>query len=155
MSQNKVRSGQFFTSTHQKTNWAIKPDVGTTLENVLSPHYWAAIVSRMRLFDRIEVLFTDSQIWAELLVVEIDSVKEGDYSNKTAKWARVVVIAQLDWSKKSQAKKDYADEEIVVIHRGPRKWSIIRTSDKAVLEEDIATKEQAEEKLAVLLEKLA
>lgn len=155
MSQNKVRSGQLFVATHQKTDWAIKPDIGTTMENILSPHYWAAIVSKMRLFDRIEVLFSEGHLWAELLVVEIDSVKEGDVCNRNAKWARVVVISMLDWSKKSDEKKIYQGEEINVMHRGPRKWSIVRSSDKVVLEEDIATKEQAEEKLAVLLEKLA
>lgn len=121
---------------YKRTLWFVTSSEGVTVEHVLEPEYWAHVAQRMKPFDRIELVSYDGTWMVDLLVIT---------TGKTA--AKVIKLHEytLDGT--------YADLSSVnrtheIKHRGPRKWSIIRISDGAVVKENIDTRDDAERELA-------
>lgn len=104
---------------------------GTTLDHALQPEFWAHVSRKLKVRDRIEVHAQDGSWMAELLVRRAGPVS-----------ASVGLISKVTFD----AAAPLAGAEGVEIKwRGPSvKWSAIRTADKAVLVENLDTREEVE-----------
>lgn len=116
-------------------------DIGTRPEDLLDPAYWAHVSVRFKPMDRIEARAADGTWLAELVVLE---------SSRT--WARCHMLSchnltstdvSMSQATTAEAKGD-AEPVYEVVHRGPRKWSVVRRSDREVMHEGEARREGAE-----------
>lgn len=123
--QRNVQQAEF-----ARTVWVIKPEPGTTLEDLLQPETWAHIAKTLRPGDRIEVMPAGGEWFAELQVRSSANTE-----------ARVSLLRRVDFADPPTA----ASVEIDVKHRGRSGWSVIRKSDKTVLVDGLQTKEEADE----------
>ena len=126
--QHQVKQADFI-----RTVWAVKPEPGTSLEDMLAPDYWANVAKTLKAGDRIEITAADNSWFAELLV-----------RSTSALAATLAVLRSTDFTDAKQSPTAEA-VQYDVRHRGGAGWSVIRRSDKAVLFEKGETREQAED----------
>lgn len=154
-----IRPEQFATS-----RWAINVPAGSTIKDLVSPDFYANIANQLGKNDYIRALFDDGSYIVDLLVTEVDT------KNQTPVWIRTVItnvvnIAEAEEKTKEILKQEIKQEKEVVTgelshpdyeikFRGAKKYSIIRKNDKAVLQEDLLTKEAANEALKELIAKI-
>lgn len=110
-----------------------------TPSDVLVPGFWAHHAMKLKPFDEIRVRSEDgtwmgyyvvldcSRTWAKLKLLSLHSLGTADVALTQA--SETEVRAFIDQHK--------------VIHRGPRKWSVVRKSDGAVLAEGIEQRDEA------------
>lgn len=130
-------AGALQLAEHRRNIWVVEAAEGVQPEDLLKPQYWAHHSGKLSPWDRIEVRAKDGSWFQELLVMDASRV-----------WARVMPLAQvvrLTTADVSQTQASPIDFE--VMHRGPRKWSVIRKKDRAVMFEDGSLKEDAEKYL--------
>lgn len=111
---------------HQRQVWVAKVPKGVEPADVLDPAYWAHHGGKLSPYDKIEVRAEDGTWYQELIVMD-----------SSRAWARVMPVTQVlrfETSDVSQSKTAPTGYEIQ--HRGPRKWSVVRTKDRAVMFED-------------------
>lgn len=108
---------------------------------ILQPGFWANVAHKMRPLDRIEVMDAERN-WLSVLFVRSVGTHQ----------ALVKELWRADLSPGPAAD---LSAEFEVIHRGPRKWSVKRLSDKAILSENMETREEAEGWLRSNLKALA
>lgn len=109
---------------------------GIKLEELAKPEFWAHVAALVKPFDRIEVRADDGSFWAELLVTKVD---------KASVSTRPIQFVDL---RPAPSKIEAPAASFVTKFRGPRKWSVLRVVDQAVLAEDLATEDDANTKLA-------
>lgn len=117
--------------------WHVTVPTGVERTDLLDPAFWAHHAQGKTPGDEIRALAEDGSWRATYLIV--DSAKN---------WIRV---AELTFDELSREDAQASDEQVKefldgykVTHRGPRKWSVLRASDGAVLQEDIGEKETAQ-----------
>jgi hypothetical protein len=116
----RLTPNRFSLAETRRNIWQIIPEDGTPYELLFDKDYWAAMASKLRPFDRIEVLADDGSFWAELLVL---------MATKTQ--AAVMELRKIDISTKEVAQ---VEEKFAVKWRGPhRKWSVIRSADSSIV----------------------
>jgi hypothetical protein len=128
---------------HARNIWVVRSEYGVTREDIEKPSYWAHIAAKLRPRDRIEVLADGGEFYAEYLVMSCDRT-----------WAKIVPIVYLDLTKVSVVSGDQADDVMnsyEIKHRGAKRWSVIRKSDRAVLQEGMMTEEDCKNWIAVYL----
>lgn len=123
--------------------WSSTAAFGVTREDIENPGYWAHVASRLRSKAKIEVHAEDGSFYAEYLVIN---------SDKT--WAKVICLRFIDL--KEIAKITTEQEASIfsgydIKFRGPRRWSVVRKSDNAVLQEGMHLEEDARKWLSVHL----
>lgn len=93
-------------------------------KDVLNPDYWTHLANKLRAGDRIEIQAHDGSYFAEVVVAAV--------------YSRAVAVAVVF---KTNTKKNeiFDNPEYVIKFRGPRKWSVVRVKDSAIIKEDIAT----------------
>lgn len=134
----KLLGGKLKRAEHERMVYRIKPDDGTTLEDIMKQEYWAHVGKQLRTMDIIEVVFQDGSRYVELLVVDSGPL-----------WAKVAVKADIDLTAKkveaAEAREQAAeDAPYKVEYRGPNdKWCVIRKSDGEKIEKGFASKEDA------------
>jgi hypothetical protein len=133
---------RFAMAEHKRMTYCVNPEEGTSFEEVLTPGYWAHVSGKLRVLDQIEVVPDDMSYHATLLVLDAGR-----------SYAKVAVLHKVDIGPVDTAAVPDAEYEIKL--RGPHKWSIVRVSDKAVIKEGIATREDANLELAGHLKALA
>lgn len=124
---------------YKRVQWFCHAAEGVTPDDILKPEYWAHVAQKLNIntgFDRIEVLANDGSWMAELLVLT---------TGRTAAKVKMLALHDLDGA---YADMSNANKTHDIKHRGPRKWSIVRLSDGAVVKENIPTREDAELELA-------
>ena len=109
-----------------------RPKPGTPFESVLDPAYWAHNASKLRLRDRIEIEPEDNAYFAELRVIDCGRT-----------WAKVLVLRHIDLNAPAEKAEEAADESFIVKFRGPKKWSVVRESDKAIMVEGLGSEAEA------------
>ena len=118
------------------TQWNVRVPVGVTREDMLFPSFWAHHANAKRPGDEIRALADDGTWRATYLVVD---------SAKT--WLKVKELTYIELSGKESEENALLVKAFIgehnVVHRGPRKWSVLRTADGAVLTEDIQEKDAA------------
>jgi hypothetical protein len=102
---------------------------------LLDPAYWAHVTSKFTPWDHIEARANDGTWWAEYIVLSVDRA-----------FARVALLRKVNLTTPDVAmSQSEIPKAYEVKHRGPHsKWSVIRLSDKQVLFENGALREDAE-----------
>ena len=126
----KLTPSRFGLAEHKRNIWHVSVDASTTLDEIRHKEFWSHIAYKLRPLDQIEVITDDASEWHRLLVVN---------ANKNEAIIRVIDSVKLDESLTEELKTGYE-----VKFAGPvAKHRIIRRSDGQVIEEGIATKEEA------------
>lgn len=123
--------------------WAATAAFGVTKEDIENPIYWSHVCARFRPKDRIEVHSEDGSFYAEYMVTSCDRT-----------WAKVVCLMFLELNKAAKltdAQVQGIHENYEIKFRGPKKWSVIRKSDRATLHEGLHTEDDAKKWLEVHL----
>ena len=123
--------------------WSSTAAYGVTREDIENPGYWAHVAARLRNKARIEVHAEDGSFYAEYLVINADKT-----------WAKVLCLRFIDLKETAKLTAEQATSIFSgydVKFRGPRKWSVVRKSDNAVLQEGMHSEEDSRKWLAVHL----
>lgn len=100
-----------------RQDFVVTAEIGTTIEQVMKPEFWANTAGKFNLFDHVEVRCEDGSWVADFLVL-------GAGRN----WARLHLKAEYKLST-SEAALTVTPKHTVKF-RGPHlKWSVIRVSD--------------------------
>lgn len=123
---------------------------GVTKDDILKPSFWAHHAIRLRPHDEIKAVAEDGTWIAYLTVLDC-----------SRNWARVQMLAHYTLTSTDVSLTQASNEEVnteaqkyEIKFRGPLKFSLIRKSDGAVIEEGIATKDEAEKRLDAYARKL-
>jgi hypothetical protein len=138
LTQNRLTQADF-----ARVIFAVTPEYGTKIEDVLKPEYWAHVASKLKPRCRIEVLAEDNSYFAELLVITC---------GKT--FASVTVLRYIDLSGKvpkpetASDKTEGLDEFNTADHyvdyvTGQSRGRVIQRSSKNVVKEGFASKKDA------------
>lgn len=127
---------------YKRRNWFCEAVEGVTLDDVLKSEFWAHVAAKMTPFDRIEVVSFDGTWGADLVVLA---------TGRTAAKVKQLHFYEFEGGYTDMSSVNTSHE---IKHRGPRKWSIIRLSDNAVVKEGIPTREEADRALADYLKAL-
>lgn len=108
-----------------RQDWVATAEMGTTLEQIIEPSYWAHMASRLKPYDHIEVRVDDGIWLAQLLVKEAGR-----------NWAAVLMLqsykletADVSQTRSSKYKVDW---------KGPHlKYCVIRLEDGERLQEQM------------------
>lgn len=121
------------------TRWDAKIGIGIAPEALLAPAFWAHHAVKLKPMDEIRARAEDGTWVGYYLVLD---------SSRT--WAKVHPLAVHRLTTADVALSQASEEQIKafkeahkVVHRAMHKWSVVRTSDGAVLTEGIEQKDQA------------
>lgn len=108
----------------------ITADNATTLEDVLKPEYFVHVASKLHNTDIIEVI-PENESWFATLIVRACS--------------RIHAKCEvLNYKSFGAAAAPVAEGPFLIQHKGTKaKWSIIRRSDKELIKDGFASKEEA------------
>lgn len=119
--------------------WDARIGIGVSPEDLLVPGFWAHHAMRLSPMDEIRAHAEDGSWVAYLLVLDC-----------SRNWAKVKLLsahqlttADVSLTAASDAEVKAVIEAHEILHRGPRRWSVVRRSDRAVLHEDELQKEAA------------
>lgn len=116
---------------YDRQEWTVNAELGTSLEDVLLPSYWAHMAEQMKQYDHIEVRIDDGSWVAFLLVTSCDRT-----------WAKVKMLSKIDLD--DDMSTPITSKLHEVKWRGPQlKFSVIRLSDNKVIKEGIGDKLEA------------
>lgn len=123
----------------QSTRYDALVPTGVPVEALAKPEFWAHQGAKLRPWDEIRARAEDGSWMANLVVLDCSRT-----------WARVKLLNYHKCTTGDVALTQASEEAIKahieqhkLMHRGPRKWSIVRVADGTVIAEDIATKEEA------------
>lgn len=134
---NKLKTNRRELADFKRQFHSITPEAAHSVEDTLKPEYWAHVAPNFRIGDRIEAIWEDGSKFLEYTVMETGEA-----------WVKVVVINEVKLTKDGKAeqkdevevKQDYK-AKYINRHSG---WGVIRTSDNVRLEENLDSKEAAE-----------
>jgi len=130
----KAALADFKLADFNRSCWCISLKVGQSREDFMRPDFWAHVASRMKKHDRVEILHEEGGYFAEVIVKSVEKLG--------------VIVALLREVNLNELETTTVDQsEYTLKFRGPRKWSILRTADGQVIEENIDTEGQAKQKL--------
>jgi hypothetical protein len=135
----KLQVAALQNAEYRRATFVAVAEIGTTIDDVMQPEYWAFHAQKLSPWDKIEIQWEDMSQWVEVMV--LDCAKT---------WAKVYIIREERISQGLLREEcDVAVTRILasheIVHRGPRKWSVIRKSDREVIKEDLNLKDDAEE----------
>lgn len=135
MSLNVTR---FKLAEYHRSTYACMVEHGTAPGQLVEPAFWAHVASSLKPGDIIQVE-PDSREWfAELYVLE-----------SGMNFARVALLSVSPLVDTNRPAVDESDADFSVDWKGPaKKWSVIRTADKAYVYEGLPSKDAALAKLA-------
>lgn len=117
---------------HTRNDWTIDAEVGTTIEDVMEPGYFAHMAELMQPFDHVNVRMDDGT-WAAYLIV----------TGTGRNWARVHLDRKIDLIIDQSAPLETVRHK--VDWKGPHsKFAVIRVSDGAKVKEGCTTRAEAE-----------
>lgn len=124
----KILKNQLIEAEFSRAIWVAKPEIGTTLADMVQPEYWAHITAFMKPGARIEVFPADNTWFAELYVRGVRD-----------KAVDVFVLRSVVFDEQ-EAVSD--GEEYIAKFCGPHaKWRVIRTKDNEVVQEGLEKNE--------------
>lgn len=114
---------------YERVEYVATVEAGLAFEQVLNPEFWAYVEPKLKPYDLIEVRSDDGLFFAKLLVLD---------KTKGAVKTKVIYKVDLDTKEKLESTVFRAD------WKGPhKKWCVIRESDNVIVEEGIASKQDA------------
>ncbi|MGH8678785.1 MAG: hypothetical protein ACREUQ_10590 [Burkholderiales bacterium] len=124
---------------HVSTRYDAKINHGVTLEQILVPAFWAHHAVRLKPMDEIRARAEDGTWIAELTVLDCSRT----WASVCLRSVHHFTTSDVSISKASESEVKTFIEAHRVVWRGPRKFSVIRNEDNAVLTEGIEQKENA------------
>ena len=122
------------------SRWSAKIAQGVQPEALLVPSFWAHRATKLKPLDEIRAHAEDGTWVAYFIVLDCSRT-----------WAKVKELsrhnlgtADVSLTQASEADVKAFIEQHNVVHRGPHKWSVVRKADKAVLQEGLALRGDAE-----------
>jgi hypothetical protein len=129
--QNKLHVSRFRLAENVRNIWSVSPAEDVAFETLLHPEYWTHVARQLRAGDRIEIEPEDGSYFAQLRVLSVGE-----------RWASVQVLSKVDTAHAVEAPAD--GDGYFYKWRGPHAGhSILRTSDKHVMKEGFASKDEA------------
>jgi hypothetical protein len=115
---------------------------GVTRADMLNPSFWAHVANMLRPRYEIRVFCEDDSFYASYLVMSCDKT-----------WAKVHELSYHNLDRSAMTPDQLAKilEDYDVTFRGPKKWSAIRKLDRVVLQENMHSREDAQQWLLVHL----
>lgn len=124
----KLSPGRLKEAEFTRKIYEVTAEIGTTADDLLKPDFWVHVSARMKARERVEVHAQDGTWCADLIVRSASRVG--------------AVMALLAFHDFAAAKSNDAElDDYEIKHRGPRKWSAIRKTDKMIVVEDKDTRE--------------
>lgn len=133
--------GQLREVEYVSHTWIADISIGVTPKQVLEPSFWANFAPLLSPWDKIEARAEDgswygiylvldcSRVWTKVKQLHLYNLTSGDVS-----------LSQ------SEREIETAKQRYTIMHRGPRRWSVVRRdAEKTVMTEDLAQRENAEE----------
>jgi hypothetical protein len=115
-----------------RQDWVVNAEVGTKIDEVLDPGYFALMCTQFQPFDRIEVRAESGEWVVELMVLRVERT-----------WCRTHLLQAYKLSN-DVADVAQAAPRHKVEHKGTmKKWTVIRISDGASVQDGFASKELA------------
>lgn len=107
------------------------PEANVTINDMLSPAYWAHVAKSLKAGCRIEAVAADGSWFVELYVIRADRT-----------WAQTALMREV---KLSSLKIDIEKHEDFMVKFGTAqtKFRVIRKSDKQVIKEGLSTAQEA------------
>lgn len=129
--------------------FAITPEVGTTMEDILEPEYFAHVGVKFKPRDIIEVTFEDMSRYAWLIVIDADRL-----------WAKTKVVMDTDLSgakaEGAATRTEKSPQLYEVIYKGLNdKWIVKRLSDGETMKANLANKEEGQKWITEHMKALA
>lgn len=119
---------------HERNSWRVIAAKGVEPADLLEPSYWQHHAGKLAPWDHIEVRAEDGSWYQELVVMD-----------SSRAWARVAPkLPVVRFTTPDVSLSQTAPSEYEVMHRGPRKWSVIRKKDRAVMFEEGGQRDAAE-----------
>lgn len=116
---------------HAFVHHAVTAELGTTLEDVLRPEYFAHFASRFAPYHEITVRVDDGTWYAKLVVLAVGR-----------SWVKTEVLHAVSLSSKDVEQTQADSYE--VLYRGPTlKFGVVRKADRSVLKDRFSTKAEA------------
>lgn len=138
----KLNTSNLREAEYERKIYAVTPEHGTTIEQMLDPAYWANVGYKFKPGDRIEVISEDSTWFAELLVIAAARLWA---KVSTLRFVELTTAVAGDATKTSTPPADSAfDDYIIKWGTGSTKFRVVRKQDKEVIREGFATKRDAE-----------
>ena len=109
--------------------WCLTVPVGTTVQDMLNPGYWAHLARQLQPGDRIEVEPDDGSYFAELRVL--------DSGNQ---YAKVMALREVKLEAIEPSASVSVPGHTVEWSGRHTKWRVIRESDRKVLKDGLASK---------------
>ena len=116
-----IKEAEYERSIHAAT-----VPIGTLPEDLTNQAYWAHVAQFLKPWGRIEAHCFDGTWFAEYLVTEVGRT----FAKVTMLRKYALTTEDVALSQQTQANSDY-----YVKFRGAAKWSVIRSSDNAVMKE--------------------
>ena len=114
-----------------RQDWVVNAEVGTTIDDILDPAYWAHMAAQFQRMDRIEVRMETGEWVADLICTE-----------SGRNWAAMHLITKHVLQPATEQAAGPAQHE--VIWRGQQhRFCIKRTSDNEILQANIPSKPEA------------
>lgn len=127
----KILKNQISEAEYVRMTWAIKPEHGATLADVVAPEYWSHVSQMIKPGALIQVMPVDNTWWAELIVRGV---------RERAVDVHVLRSVVFDQEQKPQVVGEVAP--YVAKFAGPHaKWRVIRASDNEVVKEGLEKNE--------------
>ena len=118
-------------SEYERQDWVCNAESGHTVEDCLTPMYWAHMAPQMNYGDHIEVRAEDGQWIAEFFVLQVDR-----------NWAKVLLMKKFDLSTIPAVPP--VESQHKVEWKGPQiRFCAIRSADMAIVKEGFLTKAEA------------
>ncbi len=129
-------ANRFNLREYRVQDWFVTPEIGTNVEDMLNPEYWAHVAGRMKPLDNIEVYAEDGSFFARLIVLSCNRVQANVqllFAHKLGGDEAVDVTKSVDDSNSLE----YGWGGPVGKHR------VVRKSDKQIIKDGFTSKQEA------------
>lgn len=118
-----LNQSRFNQAEYVRNIWAVTPEAGTKVEDMLDPAFWSHVAASLKPWDKIEVRAEDGTFYAELLVLQ-----------SARNWAKVRLLSRVEL-KDAMPEGREVDGHIIKWAGPHAKWRVIRSTDNAVIHE--------------------
>jgi hypothetical protein len=115
-----------------RQDWVVNAEEGTTVNDVISPGYWAHMASQMQPYDRVDVRLETGEWLLELIVLAVGR-----------NYAQVFVAQQYTFAESKIGSDDTAVTHKVVWKGPQHKHAVIRIADGAMIQEGFSKQSDA------------
>lgn len=127
-----INHSKFKQAEYVRNVWAVTPEDGVTLDQVLEPSFWAHVAANLKPWDKIEVRAEDGTYYAELIVLQA-----------ARSWAKVRMIHQVELDEAPAENNDVPGYHVKFAGRA--KWRVIRKVDNEVIHQGAACEQEAKD----------